>query len=93
MELKDPNTKRALIRRLARIEGQLRGVQTMVEQERECQEILQQLSAIRSAVQGASLVFLEKYVSGCLLDDAANDERGQRERLAHELVALIGKVP
>lgn len=93
MKLKDPNAKQALIRRLARIEGQLRGVQSMVEQERDCQEVLQQLSAIRSAVQGASLVFLEQYVSGCLLDDATIDERGQRERLARELVALIGKAP
>lgn len=93
MKLKDPNAKQALIRRLARIEGQLRGVQSMVEQERDCQEVLQQLSAIRSAIQGASLVFLEQYVSGCLLDDATIDEREQRERLARELVALIGKAP
>lgn len=93
MKLKDPNAKQALIRRLARIEGQLRGVQAMVDQERDCQEVLQQLAAIRSAVQGASLVFLEQYVSGCLLEDTLTDERGQRERLARELVALIGKAP
>ena len=58
MKLQDPNAKQGLIRRLRRIEGQLRGVQTMVDEERDCQEILQQLSAIRSAVQGASLAFL-----------------------------------
>lgn len=65
----------------------------MVEQERDCQEILQQLAAIRSAVQGASLAFVEQYVTSCLLDTAAVDDRNQRERLAHELVALIGKAP
>jgi len=93
MKLQNPDGKQALIRRLSRIEGQVRGVQSMVEQERDCQEILQQLSAIRSAVQGASLTFLEQYVTSCLLDNAADDDRNQRERLAHELVALIGKAP
>jgi len=93
MKLQNSEGKQALIRRLSRIEGQVRGVQNMVEQERDCQEILQQLSAIRSAVQGASLTFLEQYVTSCLLDNAAVDDRNQRERLAHELVALIGKAP
>lgn len=81
------------MKRLHRIEGQVRGVEAMVEQERECQEILQQLAAIRSAVQGTSLVFLEQYVSSCLLEDGAGDDRPQRERLVHELVELIGRAP
>ena len=93
MKLQDQNAKQGLIRRLRRIEGQLRGVQTMVDEERDCQEILQQLSAIRSAVQGASLAFLEQYVTSCLLEDAPGDQRGQREKLSCELVALLGKAP
>lgn len=92
VKLQDPNAKQALVKRLRRIEGQVRGVETMVEQERECQEILQQLAAIRSAVQGASLAFLEQYVSSCLLEDGA-DDRPQRERLARELIELIGRAP
>lgn len=93
MKLQDPNAKQSLIRRLRRIEGQLRGVQAMVDEERDCQEILQQLSAIRSAVQGASLAFLEQYVSSCLLENTAGDEREQRANLSRELVALLGKAP
>ena len=93
MKLQDQNAKQGLIRRLRRIEGQLRGVQTMVDEERDCQEILQQLSAIRSAVQGASLAFLEQYVTSCLLEDAPGEQRGQREKLSRELVALLGKAP
>jgi len=93
MKLQDPNAKQGLIRRLRRIEGQLRGVQTMVDEERDCQEILQQLSAIRSAVQGASLAFLEQYVTSCLLEDASGEQRGQREKLSRDLVALLGKAP
>ncbi len=93
MKLQDANAKQVLIKRLRRIEGQVRGVQSMVEQERDCQEILQQLAAIRSAVQGASLAFLEQYVSGCLLEDAGGEHREQRERLAHELITLISRAP
>lgn len=93
MKLQDIKSKQEFIQRLRRIEGQVRGVQTMVEQERDCQEVLQQLAAIRSAVQSANLVFLEQYVSTCLLEDTGEEERGRRERLAHELVALIGKAP
>jgi DNA-binding FrmR family transcriptional regulator len=93
VKLEDPDAKQVLIRRLRRIEGQVRGVQSMVEQERDCQEILQQLAAIRSAVQGASLTFLEQYVSGCLLEDVEGEDRGQRERLAHDLITLLGKAP
>ena len=93
MKLQDQNAKQGLIRRLRRIEGQLRGVQTMVDEERDCQETLQQLSAIRSAVQGARLAFLEQYVTSCLLEDAPGDQRGQREKLSGELVALLGKAP
>ncbi len=93
MKLQDPNSKQILIQRLRRIEGQVRGVQSMVEQERDCQEILQQLAAIRSAAQGASLAFLEQYISDCLVENSESENREQRERLAQELVALIGKAP
>lgn len=80
------------MQRLRRIEGQVRGVQNMVEQERDCREILQQFAAIRSAVQGANLAFLEQYVADCL-EGAECDDREQRERLAHDLIALLGKAP
>lgn len=93
MKLQDPESKQILIQRLRRIEGQLRGVQTMVEQERDCQEILQQLTAIRSAMQGASQALLERYVSNCLLENYEGESREQRERLAQDLIALVGKAP
>jgi len=88
MNLQNPQAKQALIQRLRRIEGQLRGIQGMIEEERDCQQILQQLSAARAAVQSANTAFLEQYVSGCLL---AEDSPRTREELARELAGLIGK--
>jgi CsoR family transcriptional regulator, copper-sensing transcriptional repressor len=57
MKLQNQEIKKQLLSRLRRIEGQVRGVQGMIDEERDCQEILQQLSAIRSAVQGTSVIF------------------------------------
>ena len=54
-----------ILKRLRRIEGQVRGLQRMIEEGRECQEILTQLSGTRSALDAAGEVLLEQYESGC----------------------------
>lgn len=92
MNLQDDQVKEKLVSRLKRIEGQVRGIQNMVEQERNCQEILQQLTAVRSAVQSASLILLEEYMSDCVLnlDDKAPQER---EALIKDMIKLLGRVP
>ncbi len=59
-----------LIRRLKRIEGQVRGVQRMVEEDRACGEILAQLSAVNEAVRRVSSLLAEKYALECLEGDA-----------------------
>ncbi len=90
MKLTDEEAKNQLMRRLRRIEGQVRGVQGMVTEERDCREILQQLASIRSAVQGASLAFIEEYASRCLLSDEVGDH-ARREELLKDLIVLLGK--
>jgi DNA-binding FrmR family transcriptional regulator len=90
MKLTDEEAKDQLLRRLRRIEGQVRGVQTMVSEERDCREILQQLSSIRSAVQSASLAFVEEYATRCLMNDEAND-RSRREELLKDLIVLFAR--
>ena len=92
MKLNNPQAKIGLLNRLRRIEGQVRGVQAMIEDERECREILQQLAATRSALQGATQAFLQEYVSNCLLEPEA-DQPDKREALVEELVGLLGKAP
>lgn len=96
MNIQNLEAKEKLITRLRRVEGQMRGVQNMIDQERDCREILQQLSAIRSAVQGISRLFLEEYASACLLamdrdlDPAAQERRRQ---LVQDMIALLDKAP
>ncbi len=91
MRVKDSQIKDSLLNRLKRIEGQVRGVQTMINSDRDCHEILQQLTAIRSALQGATITFLQEYAECCLCDmDNQNPE--ERQTVIQEMVNLIGKV-
>lgn len=66
MRIQDPQAKADLVRRLRRIEGQARGVARMIEDGRDCQEILQQLAAIRSAVYQASLRLMRSFAVECI---------------------------
>lgn len=57
--------KKRLINRLKRLEGQIRGLQKMVDEERSCQEILTLVSGVRSALDSAADVILETYLERC----------------------------
>lgn len=94
MKLQDSEAKQNLNQRLRRIEGQLRGVQNMVDEERDCSDILQQLSAIRSAVQSASRVFLQEYASVCLTDmEGSDNTRDRRQKMITDMLNLFDKAP
>lgn len=100
MKIKNVSTKEHLVQRLRRIEGQVRGVQGMINEERDCQEIIQQLSAIRSALQGASRFFLQEYATACLLDVNEQDRdlldpeiRSKREKMVRDMIDLLDKAP
>lgn len=79
----DPEQQRRVINRLRRLEGQVRGLQQMIEDGRSCREILTLLAGIRSALNATGDVILEHYVQGCMADE------GDRETTVHELVAAV----
>lgn len=58
--------KKDIIRRLRRVEGQIKGIQKMVEEEQTCKDILIQISASRSALNNAGGLILENYMKNCL---------------------------
>jgi CsoR family transcriptional regulator, copper-sensing transcriptional repressor len=100
MKIQKPEVKDKLVQRLRRIEGQVRGVQGMLDEERDCREIMQQLAAIHSAVQGASRIFLQEYATACLveLDEGASTPGGpdlwaKREKIIQDVLALLDKAP
>jgi DNA-binding FrmR family transcriptional regulator len=98
MKIQDAEAKGKLIQRLRRIEGQVHGVQDMLEAERDCREIMQQLSAVHAAVQGASRLFLQEYATACLveMDESPQDEGSRREKrgkIIQDMINLLDKAP
>ena len=70
----DPDVETALANRLSRIEGQVRGVRRMLEEHQSCDEILVQLAAVKSAVNGAARQLLEGHMATCVLDRVRSGE-------------------
>ena len=58
-------SKEALLKRLKRIEGQVRGIQKMVESGRDCESVITQLAAVRSAIEGVGGLILKNYMKIC----------------------------
>ena len=67
--------------RLRRVEGQIRGIQRMVEEERECEAIVTQLMAARSALDRAGLVIMSYHLERCLMSPQGETNRAQLERI------------
>ncbi len=82
--------KTEMIKRLKRIEGQARGVQKMVEEDRDCAEILSQLNAINEAVRRASLLLAEEYTVECL--QTTSKKKKSRQAIA-SMLDVISRVP
>ena len=96
MQIKNETSKSKLIKRLRRIEGQVRGVQSMLKEERECRDIMQQLTAIHSAVQSTSRVFFRDYAAMCLTEmdeDPSAPVEEKREKMVQEMIELLNKTP
>lgn len=83
--------KEDLQKRLRRIEGQVRGVQRMIDADRDCHEIVQQLNAIDSAVQTTTRQIMGAYAKDCLLE-ASLEEGRDVERVVDELLGLMARV-
>jgi DNA-binding FrmR family transcriptional regulator len=66
---------RAIVNRLSRIEGHIRSIKGMVEEDRDCSDILIQIAAVRSAVDKVGRVVLEDHLESCLLDAEVLPER------------------
>lgn len=69
-----PTARDDVLLRLRRIEGQVRGVQRMVEEGRDCRQIVNQIAAIRAALNGVNAQVLECYARNCLDDADCADE-------------------
>ena len=81
--------KDELLKRLRRIEGQTRGLQKMVEEDRWCPDILQQIAAVRAALDKVALGLASGHVQHCM---AMSDDPKRRDEMTDELMAAIGRL-
>ena len=79
--------KKRLINRLSRIEGQIRGIRQMVENDAYCVDILTQSAAAKSAFSAFNKELLRRHMEGCVVRDIKNDEAD-----IDELMDIIGKL-
>ena len=83
-----PEESEALLKRLSRIEGQVRGVRGMVEREIYCTDILTQVSAIQSALNAFSRELLAAHIRTCVTDGIRNGD----PEIVDELVRTVAKL-
>jgi CsoR family transcriptional regulator, copper-sensing transcriptional repressor len=82
-------TKDQLLSRLRRIEGQVRGIGGMVEDDRYCIDVLTQISAIQAALDKVALGLLDGHARHCMSEGAAD---GRADEMATEMMAAVGRL-
>ena len=87
----DPTLKHSALTRLKRIEGQVRGIQRMVEEERYCADTLIQISAIQESLRAVAQVLLRNHLEHCAADAIRSTDSERRERMYDELTGLFFK--
>jgi len=87
-EMNDQDAHKSILIRLRRIEGQVRGVQRMIENEAECSEIMNQIAAIKSAVNHVGLLIFENHARECI---ARSLQEEDNEQSFDEIVKMMGR--
>ena len=87
--LRSEEEYKKLIHRLNRIEGQIRGVKKMVEDDRYCIDIINQISAISAALNSFNKVLLSSHIQGCVVQDVEAGNSDMVEELCETLQKLM----
>ena len=83
--------KTSCLRRLSRIEGQVRGLARMVEADRYCIDIVTQISAVRAALRRAEEEILQDHVAHCVEHAIAGGDKREQRRKVNELIDVLGR--
>ena len=88
IEKNDEDTKKDILRRLNKIEGQVKGIQRMIESEKQCGDVLTQISAVRAATNKVGVLLLERYSKNCILNSFNSKEKNNEEVLDEFLTTV-----
>lgn len=86
-----PEIKRQALARLKRIEGQVRGLQRMIEEERYCPDVLTQISAVHESLRSVGRLMLRNHLQHCTTDALRSGESQRAEEVYDELTELFYK--
>jgi DNA-binding FrmR family transcriptional regulator len=81
----------SIIERLKRIEGQIRGIQKMVEEDRYCIEILTQLTSVVAALKGVEEVIMEKHLETCVAEAMQFGSEREKQEKINEIMNILSK--
>lgn len=84
----DADMKRNLVIRMKKIEGQIRGITRMIEEDAYCDEVLTQMSSVESALNGARKIILEAHIRSCVVEQLQSGKNG----VIDELMKTIGRM-
>lgn len=87
----DPEIKASNLRRLSRIEGQVRGIQRMVEEDRYCADILMQVSSAQEALRAVARALMRNHLAHCASHAIRTGSDGEKEAMYDELLEMIYK--
>lgn len=85
-------TKTMCRTRLKRIEGQVRGISNMVEDDRYCIDIIHQISAVRAALKRVEALVLKDHVNHCVAGAISSGDQADQRRKVEELMQVLGQI-
>lgn len=85
----DPQIRDSALKRLKKIEGQIRGLQRMVEEERYCADILMQIASAHEALRGVGKLLMRNHLEHCVTDALRSGDRLEAERAYAEVLDLM----
>ncbi len=86
---REVSEERGMLNRLSRIEGQIRGIRGMVEDERYCVDIINQVAAVQAALNSFNKVLLERHIKTCVVEDI---QHGDSDQTVEELCRTLQKM-
>ncbi|KAA3618066.1 MAG: metal-sensitive transcriptional regulator [Calditrichaeota bacterium] len=84
-------TKQAASRRLKLIKGQIAGIERMIDNEKYCIDIINQLSAVRNALEKVSLIIMKRHIESCVISSSESPDAKRQEQKMDELMQTLYK--
>jgi len=89
--MQEKSSKKSMIGRLKRIEGQIRGIQKMVEEDRYCIDILTQLTSVAAALKGVEDMVMEQHLGTCVAEAMRSGSEQEKQTKIDEIMDILSK--